>query len=75
MKTRDGFEMEAMMIKPPDFDATKKYPVLEFTYSGPQRRQVKNSWGGAVYMWHQMMAQKGYIIWILRQPHGQRQGR
>jgi len=64
VKTRDGFEMEAMMIKPPDFDPQKKYPVLEFTYSGPHAPSVKNSWGGSSYMWHQMMAQKGYIIWI-----------
>jgi dipeptidyl-peptidase 4 len=64
VKNRDGFEMEAMMIKPPDFDANKKYPVLEFTYSGPHSPQVKNGWGGISYMWHQMMAQKGYIIWI-----------
>src|SRR4029078_9482653 len=43
---------------------TKKSPVLEFTYSGPHAPQVRNGWGGAAYMWHQMMAQKGYIIWI-----------
>jgi dipeptidyl-peptidase-4 len=65
VKTRDGFPMEAMMIKPPDFDAQKKYPVLEFTYSGPHAPQVENHWGGSTYMWHQLMAQKGYIIWIL----------
>ncbi|MGI9107132.1 MAG: S9 family peptidase [Pyrinomonadaceae bacterium] len=64
VKTRDGFEMEAMMIRPPDFDAAKKYPVMSFTYSGPQAAQVKNAWGGAAYLWHQMLAQKGYIIWI-----------
>ncbi|HEV7746906.1 MAG TPA: S9 family peptidase [Pyrinomonadaceae bacterium] len=64
VKTRDGFEMEAMMIKPPDFDARKKYPVMEFTYSGPHSPSVKNSWGGQAYMWHQMLAQKGYIVWI-----------
>ena len=64
VKTRDGFEMEAMMIKPPDFDPKKKYPVLEFTYSGPHSPSVKNLWGGTSYMWHQLMAQKGYIIWI-----------
>jgi dipeptidyl-peptidase-4 len=64
VKTRDGFEMEAMMIKPPDFDPQRKYPVLEFTYSGPHAPSVKNGWGGSSYMWHQMMAQKGYIIWI-----------
>ncbi|HEX8337794.1 MAG TPA: S9 family peptidase, partial [Pyrinomonadaceae bacterium] len=65
VKTRDGFELEALMIKPPDFDPSKKYPVLEYTYSGPHAPQVKNSWGGSTYMWHQMLAQKGYIVWYL----------
>jgi dipeptidyl-peptidase-4 len=64
VKTRDGFVMEALMIKPPDFDPSKKYPVLSFTYSGPHAQSVRNSWGRDSYMWHQMMAQKGYIIWI-----------
>lgn len=64
VKTREGFTMEAMMIKPPDFDASKKYPVMSYTYSGPQAPQVRNAWGGTTYMWHQMLAQKGYIIWI-----------
>jgi dipeptidyl-peptidase-4 len=64
VKTRDGFEMEAVMIKPPDFDPTKRYPVLSFTYAGPHAQTVRNAWGREVYMWHQMLAQKGYIIWI-----------
>jgi dipeptidyl-peptidase-4 len=64
VKTRDGFPMEAMMIKPPAFDPIKKYPVLEFTYSGPHAPQVRNGWGSTTYMWHQMIAQQGYIIWI-----------
>jgi len=63
VRTRDGFEMEAMMIRPPDFDPSKKYPVVEFTYSGPHAPQVKNAWGGSTYMWHQLLAQKGYIVW------------
>ena len=64
VKTRDGFTMEAMMIKPPDFDPSKKYPVWSYTYSGPQAPQVRNSWGSTTFMWHQMLAQKGYIIWM-----------
>lgn len=64
VKTRDGFTMEAMMIKPPDFDPSKKYPVWSYTYGGPQAPQVRNAWGGATFMWHQMLAQKGYIIWV-----------
>jgi dipeptidyl-peptidase-4 len=65
VKTRDGFLMEAMMIKPPDFDPKKKYPVVQYTYSGPHAPQVRNGWGGATYMWHQLLAQKGYLIWVL----------
>jgi dipeptidyl-peptidase-4 len=64
VKTRDGFEMEAMMIKPPDFDPSRKYPVMQYTYGGPHSQQVRNSWGGPAYLWHQMLAQKGYIIWV-----------
>ena len=62
--TRDGFQMEAMMIKPPDFDPSKKYPVLSYTYAGVHVQSVLNRWGGNRYLWHQMLAQKGYIIWI-----------
>ena len=64
VKTRDGFVMEAMMIKPPDFDARKKYPVMSYTYAGPHAPRVRNSWDGSTYMFHQLLAQKGYIIWI-----------
>jgi dipeptidyl-peptidase 4 len=64
VKTRDSFPMDAMMIKPRDFDPKKKYPVMSFTYSGPHAPQVKNAWGGPVYLWHQLLAQKGYIIWV-----------
>lgn len=64
VKTRDGFEMEAYMVKPPDFDPNKKYPVMSYTYSGPHAPSVADRWGGSRYMWHQMLAQKGYIIWV-----------
>lgn len=62
--TRDGFQMEAMMIKPPDFDPSKKYPVFQFTYSGPHAPSVANRWLGSRGMWFQMLAQKGYIVWV-----------
>jgi dipeptidyl-peptidase-4 len=62
--TQDGFLMEAMMIKPPDFNPGKKYPVVAYTYAGPHNPQVIDAWGGEKMMWHQMLAQMGYIIWI-----------
>jgi dipeptidyl-peptidase-4 len=64
VKTRDGFVMEAMLIKPPDFDASRRYPVYQFIYGGPHIQQVKNAWGGSQYMYHQLLAQQGIIVWI-----------
>jgi dipeptidyl-peptidase 4 len=64
VKTRDGFEMEALMIKPADFDPSKKYPVFQFTYAGPHAQSVLNRWGGSRYMWFHMLTQKGYIVWV-----------
>jgi dipeptidyl-peptidase-4 len=63
VKTRDGFTMEAMIIKPPDFDSRRKYPVYQFTYGGPHAQEVKNSWTLQT-MYHQLLAQKGIIVWI-----------
>ncbi|MBI1750700.1 MAG: S9 family peptidase [Acidobacteria bacterium] len=64
VKGADGTERTAMMLKPPDFDALKKYPVIVYTYGGPHAQIVRNGWG-AFSLWHQMMAQKGYIIFGL----------
>ena len=56
--------MDAMLIKPPNFDPSKKYPVLVHIYAGPQAPRVRNRWGGQWYLWHQMLAQQGYIVWM-----------
>ena len=64
VKTRDGFTMEAMMIKPPDFDPSKKYPVYEYTYSGPHAPQVANRFGGRNYAWFQLIANHGIVVWV-----------
>ena len=61
---RDGFLMEAMVIKPPDFDPTRRYPVYQFTYGGPQAPQVRNAWGGTQFMFHQLLARKGIVVWV-----------
>jgi dipeptidyl-peptidase 4 len=63
--SHDGVQLNAAMIKPPDFHAEKKYPVLVSTYGGPHAQVVRNAWGGANFLWHQLMAQKGYIIFLL----------
>ncbi len=62
--TRDGGGMQATLIKPPDFDPKKRYPVLCHVYSGPGAPQVADRWRGSTGMWHQLMAQHGYCIWV-----------
>ncbi len=62
--TRDGFVMEAMMIRPPGFDPKRKYPVLQHAYAGPHAQTVRDKWGGTTYLFHQMLAQKGVLVWM-----------
>lgn len=64
VKTRDGFVMEAMLIRPPDFQPDKKYPLMCYTYGGPHSPLVRNAWGRMNYLWHQLLAQRGYLVWI-----------
>ena len=56
-----GDTLNGWMLKPADFDPSKKYPVLFCNYGGPGSQQVANRWG-AVSMWHQLLAQKGFIV-------------
>jgi dipeptidyl-peptidase-4 len=65
IKTRDGFVMDGMLIKPPDFTPSRRYPVYQFTYAGPGAAQVRDQWGGTDYMFHQMLAQHGIVVWML----------
>lgn len=62
LKTEKGNELNAWLIKPTDFDASKKYPVFMYQYSGPGSQQVDNTWDGYDDYWFKMLTQKGYII-------------
>ena len=55
-------EMDGWQIKPPDFDPSKKYPLLFYVYGEPAGQTVTDRWGGSTYLWHLMLAQKGYLI-------------
>ena len=58
----NGSELNMWMIKPADFDANKKYPLLMFKYSGPGSQQVSNRWGDSRTLWHKDLANQGFII-------------
>jgi dipeptidyl-peptidase-4 len=61
-KTDDDIELNGWMIKPSDFDSTKRYPVFMYLYGGPGSQTVTNSWGWSNLLWFEMLAQKGYIV-------------
>ncbi|MEN8138496.1 MAG: S9 family peptidase, partial [Bacteroidota bacterium] len=62
IKSNDGTELNAWMIKPYNFNPTEKYPVLMYVYGGPGSQTVLNKWGRENYMWFELLAQKGYIV-------------
>lgn len=55
-------DLNAFIIKPPNFDASKKYPVYFNIYNGPGHNTVSDSWGGSNFFYHQLLAQKGYVV-------------
>lgn len=55
-------ELNAWMIKPYNFDANEKHPVYMFVYCGPGSNTVNDRWEGATFMYHQLLAQRGYIV-------------
>ncbi|NUY82520.1 S9 family peptidase [Flavobacterium sp. MAH-1] len=61
LKTEKGHELNAWIIKPKNFDASKKYPVFMYQYSGPGSQEVANNWLDANDYWFMMLSQQGYI--------------
>ena len=66
IKAADGMtDLYWRMVKPHDFDITKKYPTVVYVYGGPHAHNVEASWHWASRSWETYMAQKGYIVFIL----------
>ena len=62
---KNGLDYQCEIIRPNNFDPDQQYPVIVYTYGGPHGQVVRNSWGGKRYLWHALMAQRGYIIFSL----------
>ena len=61
-ETSDGVTLNGYMIKPPDFDAGRRYAALLYVYGGPGSQTVTDAWGGSRYLWHQLLAERGIIV-------------
>jgi dipeptidyl-peptidase-4 len=60
--TDDSVKIDGWMMKPYNFDPSKKYPVLFYVYGEPAGQTVMDTWGGSTYLWHLMLTQQGYIV-------------
>lgn len=65
LKAIDGTALHYRMIKPANFDPSKKYPVLNYVYGGPHAQLVTNSWLNGASLWMHWMANQGYVIFTL----------
>jgi len=57
-----GLEFDAWMLKPIDFDASKKYPLFIYVYGEPHAQTVLNEWGAAQIDFHRLVAELGYVV-------------
>ncbi|MFK7958472.1 MAG: S9 family peptidase [Lysobacterales bacterium] len=67
--TSDGIRLNAYMIKPPNFDPAKKYPVIAYGYGNAGSQMVVNRWGSSRGvqrdLWHRYMATQGYVVFCM----------
>ncbi len=58
----NGNKLNGWIMKPANFNSTKKYPVYMTLYGGPGHNEVVDAWDNSDYMFHQLLSQKGYIV-------------
>lgn len=65
VKSADGqYDNWYRLIKPKDFDPSKKYPVIVYVYGGPHSQMVQNSYMALLRRWEMYMAQRGYLVYV-----------
>lgn len=65
VRADDGTSLCASIIRPSHFDPAKKYPVIVYTYGGPDVQNVIDEWQSEGFLWREMMAARGYVIFSL----------
>lgn len=59
---RDDLPLDGYLIKPPQFDSRKQYPIIFYVYSEVAGQTVRDAWSGKRQLWHLYMAQQGYLV-------------
>ena len=65
IRNEEGTDLFCRLIKPVDFDSTKKYPAIVYVYGGPHSQLVRNAWLGGAQLFMYYLAQEGYVVFTL----------
>lgn len=65
INAQNDIQLHYRLIKPSNFDESKKYPVLVYVYGGPHAQLVTNSWLGGASLWMYWMAEQGYLVFTV----------
>lgn len=57
-----GVRLDGWLMKPPDFDPSRKYPLFIYVYGEPAGTTVRDAWGGNTYLYHLFLTQQGYLV-------------
>jgi len=62
VKARDSLVLDGFIMRPPGFDASRKYPIINYVYGEPWDQTAQDKWNGSRHMWHMLMTQRGFIV-------------
>ena len=65
IQAEDGTKLYTRLIKPSNFDPSKKYPVMVYVYGGPHAQMIQNEWLDGSNLWMHWMAEKGYLVFTV----------
>lgn len=62
VEAQDGLILDGFIMRPPNFDPSKKYPVINYVYGDPAGQTVRDNWFGPRHLWHMVLTQKGFVV-------------
>jgi len=62
VKARDGLVLDGFIMRPLDFDPSRRYPIINYVYGEPWGQTAQDKWYGSNHLWHMLMTQHGFIV-------------
>lgn len=62
VEARDGLVLDGFIMRPPNFDPNRSYPIVNYVYGEVAGQTVRDNWGGSRHLWHLFMTQRGFVV-------------